>query len=126
MARACKKYAFLFTAVLVLVVGTGCVTHQAPVVPPVGWLFTQYSAPMDIDYGRAEQVTTPVTQLRSGRSETQYVLIPIGGPLSFGWGDASVDSAVRNGGFNRLHHADYEYMSILGLYQTFTTVAYGE
>jgi hypothetical protein len=41
-------------------------------------------------------------------------------------GDASIEAAAKAGGISKIHHVDYQAMSILGLYSTFTTVVYGE
>jgi hypothetical protein len=41
-------------------------------------------------------------------------------------GDASLDTAMKNGGITKVHHADCRYQVILGVYSKFTIVVYGE
>ncbi len=41
-------------------------------------------------------------------------------------GDASIESAAKNGGITRIQHVDYHTKSILGLYTTYTTIVYGQ
>ncbi|MBI3782765.1 MAG: hypothetical protein HY270_05115 [Deltaproteobacteria bacterium] len=41
-------------------------------------------------------------------------------------GDASVEAAARNGRINKIHTADTEATSILGLYATYKTIVTGE
>ena len=40
-------------------------------------------------------------------------------------GDASVETAAKNGGITKIHHVDYETQSILGVIADYTTVVYG-
>ncbi|MBM3236358.1 hypothetical protein FJZ31_08675 [Candidatus Poribacteria bacterium] len=41
-------------------------------------------------------------------------------------GDASIETAAKNGGITKIHHVDYESKSILGLFATYTVIVYGE
>jgi hypothetical protein len=95
-----------------LTVQTGCLI--APVVPPVGGVFNNTRAPMDIGFEE--------TQLGSkvGKSSTTSIL------FLFAWGDASVAAAARDGGITTIRHADYEYLNVIGLYTSFTTVVRGD
>lgn len=93
---------------------TGCVSYFAPVMPPQGGLFTSISAPLDTDVD-----STPASY-SMGKSSAVCIL------GLFAFGDASVTSAARNGGLERIHHVDYSYLNVLFLYQDFTTKAYGE
>lgn len=49
-----------------------------------------------------------------------------GGVILFGTGDASIGTAMRNGGITKVHHVDYSVMNILFLYSEITTIVYGE
>lgn len=40
-------------------------------------------------------------------------------------GDASIAAAASNGGIRNISHVDYQAMSILGIYATFTVYVYG-
>jgi hypothetical protein len=99
-------------AVVVTSLG-GCL--QAPVVPPQGAIFTAWRAPLDTDMD-----PTQLPQ-KSGEASTHSVLGLVA------WGDAGVSAAARNGRLTKIHHADYEFLSILfGIYTQFTLVVYGE
>ena len=41
-------------------------------------------------------------------------------------GDASIETAMKNGGITKVHHVDTKVRNILGVYAEFTTVVYGE
>ena len=43
-----------------------------------------------------------------------------------GTGDASIDTAAKNGGITRIHHVDSASKSLLGIYSTYTVTVYGE
>lgn len=105
--------------------GAGCAVSptMAPVVPPVGCLFTCYSAPLTTD-ARAVPFGT-----RIGEAKTQYLRLAIQEELSlvdFAWGDGSIERAARNGNITRVDFADYEYVTVLGIYSSFTVRAYGD
>lgn len=96
-----------------LVPATGCMI--APVVPPVGFLFNNTEAPLDVDFDD--------TQLGSkvGKASTTSVL------GLFAWGDASTAAAARDGGITTIRHADYEFLNVFfGLYSSYTTVVRGD
>jgi hypothetical protein len=54
-----------------------------------------------------------------GRSEAWGILV-------FATGDASISTAMRNGGIAQIHHVDHETTSILGVYAKYITIVYGE
>jgi hypothetical protein len=41
-------------------------------------------------------------------------------------GDASIETAMKNGGITKVHHVDTKVRNILGVYAEYTTVVYGE
>lgn len=41
-------------------------------------------------------------------------------------GDASIQTAAKQGGISRIHHVDYHSTSILGIINTYTIYVYGE
>jgi len=101
-------------AVLCLVL-SGCAGfYVTPVQPGIGILFTEVEAPLD------PTVDPTVIVQKRGEAMASNVL---------GWvvtGDASIAAAARQGGITKVHHADYHYKNILGVYATFTTIVYGE
>jgi hypothetical protein len=41
-------------------------------------------------------------------------------------GDATLETAMKNGGVTKVHHVDTKVMSVLGVYAEYTTIVYGE
>lgn len=87
---------------------------RAPVMPPQGIGFTDYTAPLDIDLDKTALGT------KRGEASSSSILGLIA------TGDASIQAAARNGQINTINHADYRLLSILGLYTKYTTVVYGD
>ncbi|MEI7851396.1 MAG: TRL-like family protein [Kiritimatiellales bacterium] len=111
-----KSSVYLSVAVLVTMLFsmTGCVT--APFVPPSGMVFTQFTAPLDVDFEN-----TDMSGVKKGTADTISIL------GLFAFGDASSQAAAQNGGITKIVHADYEYLNILfGIYQKTTVIVYGK
>ena len=89
----------------------GCLA--APVVPPYGIAYTNFKAPLDVDYD-----PTSVAG-KSGYAQTESVLGLVA------WGDASARTAADDAHLKTIDGADYEYFNVLGVYQKFTTIVYG-
>ncbi len=90
----------------------GCLV--APVIPPLGAIYTNVKAPIDTDVA-----ATPVTS-RSGRSSARSILWLVS------WGDASIEAAARDGRLKTIESVDYNYLNVfLGIYQSYTTIARG-
>jgi len=90
----------------------GCM--RAPVVPPVGQVYNDFTAPLDTNVNNTEMGS------KQGESSCYSIL----GLVSLG--DASISTAAKNGKISKVMHADYKYFNILGVYQEYTTVVYGE
>jgi len=93
---------------------------NAPVVPPVGWLYSDYSAPMEVNYQGSDLGT------RKGSAKTQYILIPFPIAFDIAWGDAAIQEAAEDGGITTVKGADYEFMQVIGLYAECTVHVYGD
>lgn len=102
----------ILLAVLVLSFCSGCVV--APFQPPAGLAFTQYKAPLDVDYDNT------ALGPKTGSASSSSVLALVS------FGDCSIQAAAMNGGIEKVNHADYEFFSILGLYTKTTVIVYGE
>lgn len=96
-----------------IVSASGCF-YVAPVIPPTGGLFSQISAPLDVDLDKTELGS------KQGSASTVAVL----GLIAFG--DASTQAAAQNGGLRTINHADYAFLNVLGVFQQFTTTVYGD
>lgn len=92
---------------------TGCLV--APFVPPSGMAFSQFDAPLDVDFQN-----TDMSGVKKGTADTTSIL------GLFAFGDASSQAAAQNGGITKIVHADYEYFNILGIVQKTTVIVYGK
>jgi hypothetical protein len=92
----------------------------APVIPPYGFLFTEYHAPATADPGPFRLGP------KVGRARTSAVRDPIFTEILVSWGDASVEEASRAAGITKVSHVDYRLMSVLSIYLEFETVVYGD
>ena len=107
----------LLAAVLLL---TGCATvFTVPVRPPMGVLITNYKAPLTVNFHE-----TPVCTKR-GVASTLYFRDFLLTGMDFGWGEAGIDDAAKNGNLKTVEYADYEMLSVLGVFGKFTVVARG-
>ena len=101
--------------VLTLVVFAGGLSscYVSPVIPPAGAVYTNVKAPQNPE--AAGKIGSKV-----GKSDASSIL----GLISFG--DASVKAAADNGGISEVQHTDYEFFNLLGIYQRYSTIAYGD
>ena len=86
----------------------------APVVPPLGFIYSDLHAPLDVNYDKT------AINGKKGEAESMSIL----GLVAMG--DASAAAAATNGGLKTINSADYEYHNILGIIQNYKTVVYGE
>lgn len=107
------KLLAMFAVLALACVGlTGCL--RAPVIPPMGCIYSQFDAPLDIDYDK-----TVVTG-KKGSAQSMSVL----GLVALG--NASARAAAQAGGISTIEHADYTYFNVLGVIQRYDTVVYGQ
>ncbi len=111
------KYLVL-TAVLcvALLTMTGCL--RAPVIPPLGVIYSDVKAPLDVDANNT--VIGGATTKKPGMASCINVL----GLVSVG--DASVKAAADDGAITKIDHVDYEFMCVLFVYSKYTTIVYGQ
>ena len=99
--------------ILAAAMWSGCV--MAPVVPPLGAVYSGVQAPLDLDSGQGKQIGPA-----QGEASTRCIFFLVA------WGDGGIDAAARNGGLQTVNHVDYEFRNILfGIYSRYTTIAYG-
>lgn len=109
---------FLLGGMFVLLL-SGCISPpKAEFIPPEGILFSNYKAPLLIDY---DQTEINSDSGKASCSAFHDILITL---MSFGWGDCSIDEATQNGRLNRIGVADYEYLSFLRIYGKTTVHVY--
>jgi len=93
---------------------TGCV--MAPVVPPLGGVYTNLQAPLDLDSHNGKVI---------GEKKGEASSVAILGLFAFG--DAGIRAACKNGGLEKVTHVDYRYVNVLlGVFCKYTTIVYGE
>lgn len=88
----------------------GCAAYA--VSPVLGGLYTDVKAPI------TATSNTSYSKMGSASASSILGLIAVG--------DASINTAAKNGGITRIHHVDYKSTSILGIYATYTVFVYGE
>ena len=81
-------------------------------VPPTGFVYTDYKAPISL--GSKELGS------KRGLAHVTTILAMIS------WGDGSIRAATNNGRIRNLKHVDYQYYNVLGVFQRYTTIAYGD
>ena len=116
-----RPLAFI-TVILCAACATGCAPHSAPVIPPFGMIYTHYKAPLTTDFDR-----TDIADKKMGQSTTYFFKIP--NPwvdVDFAWDNASIERAAAQGQITKVAYADYEVLSIFGIFVRFTTTTYGD
>jgi hypothetical protein len=116
MAMHARKCILPAIAAALLLCG-GCVRWRAPVIPPSGLLFTHYRAPLTADNAPFE------VGGKTGESSSYYFSLY---NLSFAWDDVSIERAAADGGITRVTYADYEVLTVLGVFGELTIRAHGE
>lgn len=101
-----KKLFVLLTTFALL---GGCATAMSPVN---GALYTNVKAPLTA-------TPAPEQAQRVGRASVRSILGLIAS------GDASINTAARNGGIREIHYVDYEAQNFFGILSEFTVVVYG-
>ncbi|MCG8392263.1 MAG: TRL-like family protein [Pseudomonadales bacterium] len=101
-----KKTLLMLVSAVVL---SGCATATMPVT---GLIYGNVKAPLT-----ATASTEKPT--RVGRASTRSILGVIAS------GDASIQTAARNGGITEIHHVDYESQNFFGVLAEYTVVVYG-
>lgn len=120
--------AFLFAAALAWLAGCQSAqvarrqTSLAPVVPPRGFFFSHFRAPLVLP--PQAPLPSPGAERTHGARRLLYLKIPYAN-LDLSTGRAGLESAARKAGLAKVVYADYEYRSLLGYFQTITIHAWG-
>jgi|SoiMetStandDraft_5_1073268.scaffolds.fasta_scaffold196171_2 hypothetical protein len=105
----CLSRVGLALASLSLLVSTGCAMAASPVN---GFFYSDVDAPL--------AVNSDADNTKKGMASCHSYL----GICATG--DASIETAAKNGGIKKIHHVDFKSHSVLGIYAEFTTIVYGE
>ena len=90
---------------------TGCGAFATS--PVTGVLYTDVKAPIQVVSGSTYKV-------RQGSASATSLL----GLLATG--DASINTAARNGRISKIHYIDYHSTNVLGIFAVYTVTVYGE
>ena len=102
-----KKITTLMALAVAMAFLVGCAT-----VNPIGLAYTEVKLPC--------KATCAAKDFKVGTSECVSVL----GLVAIG--DASIETAMKNGGITKIHHVDWDAKNILGIYGMYKTTVYGE
>ncbi|MDX2177361.1 MAG: hypothetical protein SF028_12925 [Candidatus Sumerlaeia bacterium] len=111
----------------------GCTSARVGVGTPMGIIYKDVVAPMSLERKRGPEAGQPVAippVLVDGVSTGYALDLSIPGleftrPFSIGWGDMSLERAMREGGLERVVYADGRETTILRIFQRARVVAYG-
>ena len=103
-----KTIALLSIVLLVSVMASGCATLY-----PVGSFYTEVAFPGPIGDGNADY-----SKVGKATANSYLALIATG--------DASIETAAKNGGITEIKYVDYSVKNILGIIGEYTTVVYGD
>lgn len=105
------KHLLLITALaLPLAVLAGCGPRRSPVAP--GSIVTVVRG--------SESISSAKLGAKVGESTAMNIL----GLVAFG--DASITSAARRAYITQISHVDYDTLAVLGIFESSTTLVYGE
>jgi len=108
-----------------VLLAVGCASPvAAPVEPPYGGIFSSYSAPLDVNFS-----ATPVGS-KVGRATVRHFEVPVDSsgtrlPIAT-WAELGIREAAAQGGIQTVYYADYEVLSVLGLYTEITVQVSGD
>ena len=117
----CLRFPLMGLALTAFIFTSGCaaVQYKTPVKPPLGILFSEYAAPLTVNFNE-----TPALK-KVSTSCTSQIFDPFFTQMSIAWDDAAIGQIAKEGGLNEVAYADYEFKSILGVFNTFTVNVYG-
>lgn len=122
MIAAKQTWIRLSVAGLLLSLCAGCACPNTEVIPPQGGLVTYVKAPLTTQFNG-----NPCGADKKF-SESQTFLFcpwPLTGSLNISAGDSKIKEIAGRGGIDQVSYADYEFLSILGIYAQFTVNVYG-
>jgi hypothetical protein len=100
--------------------------YGADVVPPGGAIFAQIKAPLT---SNASGCPTGAGVAKTSSSQTKFLQIlkiPLNfAGVSFSWDDAAIEKIAREAGMSSVSYADYEFLNVLGIWETLTVTVYG-
>ena len=111
-----------FALIMLICCFSGCVSYQTPVMPPRGFLFSNYTAPLTVDF---DNIDCSGSLIKASKSKTYYFWDFILTGMTFAWGEADIADVASEKGIEKVSFADHEFFSIFGIYATFTINVHG-
>ena len=102
-----RLLATMFVGLMAAVSMTGCTI----VSPLHGGIYTDVTASVSVG--------TAAGASKKGEAKATSI-------LGVALGDASLETAMKNGGITKVHHVDSKVRNILGVYGEYITIVYGE
>ena len=103
-----RKAITLLTVCSLVVIAAGCASTY-----PVGTLYTELKMPVSATANTGNWS-------KKGTAEcVSYLSL-------FTQGDASIETAKKNGGITKVHHVDWEVKNVLGIIGNYKVIVYGE
>ena len=98
---------------LFVIIGLATMLSSCVVSAPVtGAIYTKVKAPL--------AATSNQAAIKVGTAKASAILGIIA------TGDASITAAAKSAGITKIHHVDYEALSVLGIFGKYTVYVYGE
>ena len=117
-----------------LLAGCGPTSARVGISPPPALLVKVYEAPMTVRRARGENPQPLIIPPNLSEGNAHFYGcslnipgIPGGGAASVGWGDGSIEAALKDGNLKEVLYADYKEVSIInGVFTYIKIKAYGE
>ena len=106
-----RRFLVALATPLTIVSLSGC--YSTPIMPPTGVLYSNIEAPASLSIAGQNLGS------RRGEATCKSLLGLVA------WGDCSAKAAAEAGSIGELKHLDYSYTNVLLVWQSLTTVAYG-
>ncbi|MGA1870376.1 MAG: TRL-like family protein [bacterium] len=104
-----KSHLYLSILIIASLLLTGCASTMTPA------LETLYN---NVNVPHAAPRNSGYSKVGSAKSASILGMIAVG--------DASIETAMKNGDISTIHYVDYHGKNILGLYAELTVIVYGE
>lgn len=92
---------------------TGCGAYATS--PVTGFLVTDVSSPIGVGSGIRENLTVKIG------NTSAHSLFGL-----FAWGDASIQTAAKDGNIRQISYVDAHSVNVFGLYSKYTVKVYGQ
>ena len=107
-----RKFVAAVAMLTTIALVSGC--YSTPVMPPTGVIYSNIDAPISLSIVGQDLGT------RRGEASCKSLL------GLFAWGDCSAKAAADAGAISELKQLDYNFFNFLFVWQSLTTIAYGD